>query len=183
MKGINSKTKIILVVALFVIFAAGMFFFGYGILAGSNQANADIVAQKRIELEVLEREQKSFEQGKKDLADLASSSYPPDELFSRDTKVVKEIQQLEAAAQRYSLDLSIAVTGSTKTAVKVPNTSGDLYAVPYTITLDGPITNVLQFMQTAERMPFITHAKDVAISVGLAEKTTTVISSEFYVKK
>lgn len=183
MKGITSKAKIILVIVLFILFAAGMFLFGYGIMAGGNQATADIVAQKRIELEVLEREQKSFEQGKIDLAQLDSSSYPPDELFSRDTKVVKEIQQLEAAAQRFGLELSISVTGSTKTAVKVPNTSADLYAVPYTITLDGPVTSVLQFMQTAERMPFITHAKDVAINVGLAEKTTTIISSEFYVKK
>lgn len=183
MMALTSKLKIIIVVVLFVFFVIGMMMFGYGIMSSRNQAAADVISQRRIELEVLQREQKSFEQGKKDLAQLEASDYPPGELFSSDTKVVKEIQQLESVAQRYDLTMNISVVGTAKTAVKVPNTSGELYAVPYTITLTGPFPNALKFMQMAERLPFITHAKDLAISVTAADKARTVISSEFYLKK
>lgn len=183
MNGINSKTKTILLLAGFVVFAALMFFFGYDFMAGRNQLTADAVAAKRVELEVLDREQKSFEQGKKDLAILEASEYPPEELFSSDTKVVKEIQLLEEAAARYSLELNIAVTGNAKSAVKVPGTGSELYAIPYTITLEGIFANVLLFMQNQERMPFIAHAKDVSVTVSTEDKTRTVITSEFYIKK
>ncbi len=183
MKGINSKTRIILLLVVFVLFAAGMFFFGYGIMAGRNQVTADAVAARRVELEVLQREQKSFEQGKKDIAQLKESSYPPEELFSSDTKVVKEIQKLEEAAQRYNLELDITVTGTTKTALKVTGTTGELYAVPYTITLNGDFNNILLFMQTAERLPFITHTKILSVTVAAEDGSRTVITSEFYLKK
>lgn len=183
MKGIANKTKIIIVVAVFIIFATVMFLFGYGIMAGRNQATADLIASKKTELESLKREQKSFEEGKKDLAQLKDSVYPPEELFSSDTKVVKEIQQLEATALRYDLELRISVSGNTKTALKVPGTIGELYAIPYTISLDGEFRNILKFMQTAERLPFITHAKSVSVNVTSKDETNTSITSEFYIKK
>jgi Tfp pilus assembly protein PilO len=183
MNSLNSKTKVILVIIVFLIFAVAMYMFGFGILGNRNQVAADSISQRRIELEVLSREQKSFEQGKKDLAQLEQSLYPPGELFSRDTKVVNEIQQLEATAQRYSVELDIAVAGTSKTAVKVPDTTGELFAIPYTITLSGPFSNILLFMQASERLPFITHAKDVSVSVNAENAARTVISSEFYIKK
>ncbi len=68
MKLLNNKIKIIILSAAFLIFALGMFLYGFGILGSRNQVNSDAVTQKRAELEVLLREQKSFEQGKKDLA-------------------------------------------------------------------------------------------------------------------
>ena len=183
MKGLTNKVKIILVSAVFILFAAGMFLFGYGIMAGRNQSSADIIAQRRVELESLKREQQSFEQGKKDLAQLDASAHPPAELFSRDTKVVKEIQQLESTAQRYDLELKISVTGTAKTAVPVVGTSGELFAVPYTISLDGDFGNILKFMQTAERLPFITHAKSLTFNAIGPDESHASISSEFYIKK
>src|SRR6476469_3710710 len=127
MKSLTNKTKVILVIAGFIVFALFMFLYGYGILGGRNQASTDAVTAKKSELEVLLREQKSFEQGKKDLAELEKTSYPPEELFSSDTKLVKEIQQLESAAQLYSLDLNIGINGSTKVATKVPGTTSELF--------------------------------------------------------
>lgn len=183
MNSLNSKTKTILLLAAFVLFAVGMFFFGYGIMADRNQIVSDDIAKRRVELEILQREQKSFEQGKKDLAQLASSQYPPENLFSKDTRVVNEIQRLEEAAQRYSLDLTIGVTGNTKTAEPVPGTSSGLNAVPYTMTLNGGFGNALLFMQMAERMPFISHAQNLSITVSTGSDTRTVITSEFYLKK
>ena len=90
-KTLTNKVKIIILVAVFFLFALGMYLFGFGIMASKNQIVSDAIAQQNVELEVLLREQKSFEQGKKDLAILEKSQFPPDELFSSDTKVVKEI--------------------------------------------------------------------------------------------
>lgn len=183
MKGITSKIKMIVLLVAFTIFAVGMYVFGYGIMASKNQLLADSIAERNVQLEVLQREQKSFEQGKKDLAILEKSQYPPEELFSRDTKVVKEIQQLESAAQQYSLEMKIIVSGSVKVAKAVPGTSSGLFAVPYTLTLTGTPENILLFTQSAERMPFVTHAKNYGISVLGGGKTSATIASEFYIKK
>lgn len=180
---IQAKTKIILILVGFLIFTVCMFWFGYSIIGNKNKAASDSIATRRVELEVLQREQKSFEQGKIDLSELAKSAFPPDELFSRDTKVVKEIQQMESIAQKYSLDMTLEVNGNVTTAIKVPGTAGELYAIPYNVTLVGAFSNALLFMQAAERLPFITHAKDVSVIVGAADKSNTIITSEFYLKK
>lgn len=183
MNGLKGKTKVIILIAGFIIFVILMFLFGYGIMGDRNQNIADALTQRRVELEVLQREQKTFEQGKKDLAELEEAQYPPDDLFSRDTKLVKEIQQLEAAAQLYNLNLQISISGTTKTAVKVPNTTGEIFAIPYTITLTGSFSDASLFMQVMERLPFVTHAKMVNVTVGAKDESRTVINSEFFIKK
>lgn len=182
MRNLNGKLKIIILVAGFAVFLVLMFLFGYGIMGGKNEVLADSYTQRRIELEVLQREQKNFEEGKKELAKLEQAVYPPDELFSRDTKVVKEIKQLEEAAKLYELQMKISISGTTKSATKVPTSSGELFAIPYTITLKGAFANTLLFMQAMEKMPFVTHAKQVDVSVGAENISTTVIASEFYIK-
>lgn len=183
MNKISNKVKIIIAIIVFIVVAAVMFLYGYGVLSARNQIAADEVAKQRLELEVLEREQKSFEQGKKDLAQLEESNHPPDELFSKDTKVVNEIQQLEAAAQRYNLNLEISVTGTTKTAVKAVGALTELFVVPYQITLDGDFSNMLSFIQTAEHMPFVTHVNELSISVAAENEARTTLTSVFYIKK
>jgi hypothetical protein len=183
MKKISNKIKIIILAVGFIIFAFGMYLFGYSIMANKNQAIADTIAKSNVDLEVLLREQKSFEQGKKDLANLAKSQYPPDELFSSDTKVVKEIQQLESTAQKYSLRLEIKVPGAIKDAKVAPGTSGQLIAVPYIMTLEGSFDNILMFTQALERMQFATHVTSIALKVREDNLTTATYSSEFYIKK
>lgn len=183
MKNITSKIKLIVLIVVFIIFATVMYLYGYGIMGMRNQSVSDELGKRNIELEVLLREKKSFEQGKKDLAVLEKSDYPPDELFSSDTKVVKEIQLLETAAQRYNLDITIAVSGSVKEAKKVEGTTSELFAVPYTLTVTGSIESVLQFIQAAERMPFVSQAKTLNISADSKNGYKAAISSEFYIKK
>lgn len=182
MKGLSGKFKIISLIVGFALFILVMFLFGYGIMGDRNQSLAEDVSQRRLELEVLLREQRNFEQGKKDLAKLEEAMYPPDELFSRDTKLVKEIQQLEAAAQAYNLGMKISISGTTKTATKVATTTGELFSIPYTLTLEGAFSDTLMFMQTMEKLPFVTHGKEVSVSVGAENKSITVIASEFYIK-
>jgi Tfp pilus assembly protein PilO len=180
---LTNQIKIIILSVGFAAFTALMFMFGYDILAGRTDALANNVAQKRLELDVLQREQKSFEQGQIDLAELAKSSYPPEELFSSDTKVVKEIQLLESTAQKYSLSLKLSVAGTAESALKVAGTSGELFAVPYQLTLSGNFDNVLQFVQQIERMPFVTRVEAIAVNAVSDSEVEVVINSQFYIKK
>lgn len=186
-KTLTNKLKIIILIVVFAVFAICMYTFGYGIMAGKNQVVADSISQQNVELEVLLREQKSFEQGKKDLAVLAKSQYPPDELFSSDTKVVKEIQQLEAAAQQYGLELQITVAGTVKEAKPVEGTGSGLIAVPYTLAVRGEFDKILLYMQLVEHMPFVTHAKNLDITVTNAAEAgdvaSAIFTSEFFIKK
>jgi Tfp pilus assembly protein PilO len=180
---LNSKIKIFLVSGAFLLFAGIMFFYGYGILASGNQAIGDTVKQRRTELDVLQREQKNFEQGKKDLATLSSATYPPDDLFSSDTKVVKEIQQLEAASNLYGVELTITISGTTKTAIKADGATGEVYKIPYTMTVTGTFENTLSFMQAIEHLPYVTRIDSLQIAVGEKNKSVSTFLSEFYIKK
>jgi hypothetical protein len=175
--------KAIILGVAFIIFTLFMFFYGYGIMGARNQQLADTIAQRNVELEVLQREQKSFEQGKKDLAILDKSQYRPSDLFNSDTKVVKEIQQLESAAQRYGVDLKISVSGSVKDAKKLEGKNSELYAIPYVVNLKGPIDNTLMFIQSLERMPFASYAHNLTMHVVEDDIVMTTITSEFYIKK
>lgn len=183
MKRLNYRTKIFIITALLALLIGGMFLFGYGVMAARNQAITDKLGGKNLELEILRREQESFERGKIDLAALEKASYPPEELFSRDTKLVKEIQQLESAAQLHNLALTISISGTSQAAVKVAGTRGELFVVPYTLTLKGDFANTLLFIQEMEHLPFVTRAKEIAVTTAEGEGSTTIVSAEFYIKK
>ena len=183
MKKLSAKYKIIIVLAGFLLFAVGMFTFGYGILDKRNEALANTASQLKVEYDILQREQKSFQQGKKDVETLASKEFPPGELFSRDTKVVKEIQLLEQTAARYGVEMKLAISGTVKSAVKVPGTSSELLAIPYNMTLDGSFEDILKFIETSERLSFVTSANVVNITAIKQGQVRATISSEFYIKK
>jgi Tfp pilus assembly protein PilO len=184
MKNISSKIKIVILVVAFALFAILMFMYGYDILATRNQALADAAAQRHLEYEVLQREQRNFDQGKKDLAELSEKKHPPTDLFSKDTKVVKEIQMLEATAARFGLTMSLNVSGTVKTAPKVPGVSGELYLVPYIVVLNGPFEDIMRYIQAIEHMPFVSYTKLMSLSYDDVEKNVqATINSDFYIKK
>lgn len=166
----------------FGIFVGLMFTYGYGILEGRNQARLDLVNQKNLELEVLKKEQLTFEQGKKDLATLTEKPYPPQDLFSKDTKVVKEIKILEDLAKSHSLNFSLTVSGTTKMATKVVGVSGELFFIPYIITVDGAFNNIQKFIEAAEHSSFVTETQQVAITSASEGKARAVLNSVFYLK-
>ncbi len=182
-KNIGFRIKILVLVGSFFLFAFGMFFAGYGILSRLNQTLADGAAQRRLEYEVLVREQMTFEQGKKDFAELANKPYPPEELFSRDTKVVKEIKLLEETAAKFGVTLRLSVTGTTKTAPKVPGVSGELVLVPYTVTLEGAFENLIKYVQESEHLPFVTYTKVINLTALPDGTSRLTLNSDFYIKK
>lgn len=182
MAKLSSRIKLFISIAVFAIFAALMFSFGYGILDSRNQDRLDVVNKKNLELLVLEREQQNFEQGKRDLASLKEQPYPPQDLFSKDTRVVNEIRELEALANRYSLDFSLQVAGSSATAPKAVGVSANLLQVPYSVTVTGGFNNILKYIEASEHTTFINQGYALTIAAVANGETRAVISSQFYLK-
>lgn len=176
------KSKIIILVSSFIALSAIMFLFVFGKLQARNLRLSTEVATERRALEQLQQEQRSFEQGKKDLENLQSRTVQPDDLFSRDTRVVKEIKTLEDLSTVHSLEMNLQVAGTAKNAQKVKSSNQVLF-IPYTITVTGSFDKVLAFLDSMENLSFISPVKNIAM---IAEKTGVVkatISADFYIKK
>lgn len=182
MTKLNSRIKLFALIIGFAIFAGFMFGYGYSILENKNQARIDEVNAKSLELEVLRREQQNFEQGKRDLATLDEKTYPPQDLFSKDTRVVKEIRELEALANRYSLDFELQVAGTSATAPKAVGVSANLLQVPYSVTVTGGFNNIIKYIEATEHTTFINQALALTIAAVNDGKTSAVINSQFYLK-
>lgn len=178
----KARIKLFVVIVLFCGFAAAMFTFGYGIIEDRNQVRLDLISQKNLELEVLKREQKNFEQGKKDLENIEQRSYPPQDLFSKDTRVVKEIRELESLAARYSLEFALSVTGSSADAPKATGVGSELLQVPYQVSVVGGFNNILKYIKASEHTSFVTQTHAIDFSAEGDGRTRAAISSQFYLK-
>jgi len=176
------KSKISLVVAIFLAVAAIMFFFVFPRFHSRNVKLSLDVSSQRQTLEQLLQQQRSYEQGKKDLETLKTKPVQPDELFSRDTRVVKEIKTLEDLSKTYALDMSLQVSGTAKDAQKVKS-STQLLFVPYSLSVTGPFDKVLAFLDSAEHLSFISPIKTIAITAQKDGIVKTTLTADFYIKK
>lgn len=179
----SPRTKLILVIALFAAFVIFMFTFGYGILEGRNKAQLGVIEKRKLDLLVLEREQQNFRQGRLDIEELESKEYPPQELFSKDTKVVKEIKQLENLASDYNLEFTLGVTGGVETAEEATEVTSELLIIPYTITLEGAYLNLIKYLQAAEHTLFVNHTSEIRMTSQKGGTVRTQLFSRFYLKK
>ncbi len=176
------KSKIYIVIAGFVLLTLIMFLFVFGKLQERNLRLSTDVANQRRTLEQLAQEQKSYEQGKRDIESLAGKNIQPDELFSRDTRLVKEITTLEDLSQAYSLEMNMQIAGTAKDGQKTKSSS-EILSIPYTLTLTGPFDKVLSFLDSTENLQFITPVKTIAISAQKGGVVKATISADFYIKQ
>jgi Tfp pilus assembly protein PilO len=176
------KSKIYLITLIFFALAAIMFLFVYPSLHSRNARLAASVASQRQILEQLLQEQRSFAQGKKDIETLKTKPIQPGELFSADTRVVKEIKTLEDLSKTYGLDMNLQVSGTAKDAQKVKSSNQLLY-VPYSLSVEGPFDKVLAFLDSAENLSFITPVKTMSISAQKEGIVKTTLTADFYLKK
>lgn len=178
----NHKSRIYIVVGAFAVITAVMFFYVFGKLHGRNQNLSITVASERQTLEQLQEQQRSYEQGKKDVASLKAKPVQPEDLFSSDTHLVKEIKTLEDLSHSYALEMTLEVSGTAKNAEKV-KTSPNILSIPYTITVTGSFDKVLSFLDKSERLAFISPVKKIAVSAQKGASVRTTVSGDFYIKK
>jgi hypothetical protein len=182
MKGLSYKYKIYALLAAIVAASLIFFVFIYGWMNQRNQAMADSTAAKNQEYAEAVAEQHSYELGKQDLITLQSKSLQPDDLFSQDTKVVKEIKTLETLAHALGIEFTLQVSGTAKTAPKLAKATGQIHVVPYTIVLEGDFEKIVNFIETAEHLNFVTQTKAFTITALDSGATRAALSSEFYIK-
>lgn len=183
MKKISYRAKLFFSIISFAIFVALMFSYGYSLMEASNTSALDEVNKQNLELEVLKKEQKNFEQGKMDLTTLDTKAYPPQDLFSKDTKVVKEIQVLEDLANRYELELNLSIAGTASSASKVNGVGSDLVTIPVTITIEGAFKNILSFIDASEHTNFVLHTTAIQISAAGKVGSRVTLNSQLYLKQ
>jgi hypothetical protein len=176
------RSKTYIIALLFFVVAFVMFFFVFDKLQVRNtKLSADVAAQRKT-LEQLLQEQHSFEQGKKDIENLKTKKIQPSDLFSRDTRVVKEIKALENLSKIYTLEMNLQIAGTAKNAQKVKSFS-QILSIPYTVTVTGPFDQVLAFLDCTENLNFVTPVKSIVISAQKSGGVKTLISSDFYIKQ
>ncbi len=180
---LNYLYKIYIASALFLIVAGILFAYAFPWAHGQNEAIADRLATKSIEYKALEVEQRSFEAGQRDLAELAKKDVKPADLFSQDVRLVTEIETLESLASKGDLDMTLQISGTVTDAKKVPQSIANIFLIPYTMTVIGDYGNLMKFLEEVEHTPFVTQVNAVAITAIDKSELRATLSGSFYIKK
>lgn len=182
MASLNYKKKIYSLLGLWLLACVLLFGYFFGLLDKSSRAAAEKLALRKAELGELVQEQQTADLGKKDLAKLAGLPIPEDSLFSRDTKVVREIETLEALAKNTGVSLELAVAGTAGSAQKA-KTKSELLLIPYTVSLNGAFEGAVAFLDGMEHLPFVTQIEQVSARAQKNSAVKVFLSAVFYLKK
>lgn len=181
MNKFNSQTKIYLLLTVWLVLVLFSVFYGFGLVNSVNQIKLnDIQAKKKEQLE-LEAEQKSYLSGKADLELLAKKTIQPEDFFSKDTSLVREIRELEAAAKRHSLELNFSIAGTSKVLTKA-KTKGELLIAPYSLGLTGNYSGLLGFLKEVEDLNYITYINNINLQTSGANKASLSAGANFFLK-
>jgi Tfp pilus assembly protein PilO len=183
MSNLSYRHKIYITSIILVALALVFFWLVFPRVQKSNAAISGKLFERNKEYQVLLSEQRSFEQGKRDLASFESKPYKPDQLFSRDTSLVNEIKTLEERSSALGLNFVMNVSGTAESAPKVPGTQGSIYNIPYTATVTGSFDNIVTFINYMEHLPFITHTKVLTFTAQSEGGLKATLSANFFIKR
>ena len=108
--------------------------------------------------------------------------FQPQDFFSNDLHLVREIQDLEAAGRDSDVTLTLTVAGKVAAAARAP-TVADIYIIPYTMQVRGQFSAVVQFLERVEHLAFITQVKALSINAVQQGEVNAVLTATFYIKK
>lgn len=175
------KYKIYAVVAVWVVLVAALFGYVFDLINDGSQATVTEIVAKKKELLELQAEQRSYQLGKTDLQQLAKKELQPDNFFSSDTSLVKEISTLEDIANQNNVKITIGIGGTSNVLLRA-KTASELLLAPYNISLSGSYLDILHFMENVEKLGFITHFKTLLVA-NSGQAVTASASAIFYIKK
>lgn len=182
MNPLASKYKIYIASLAWIVLCGAAFGYGFNILDHSNKILSSDLANKKKEYSLLEAEQKSFQMAKRDLDDLENEPVQPDDLFSRDVTLVNEIRELEAMGEESGVELNLSgIRGTIGNAAKA-GTKGEIYTIPYVITVNGPFTSVLQFVERLEHVDFISPVFNISVTSAANNGVNATLTASFYIK-
>lgn len=183
MKKLSAKNKIILLLMAWFILSALMFLYFFKLLDGQNQATLDSMAKERKDLAVLQAHDASYKKAQADLQTLGSKAYQPEDFFSKDIALVNEIQTLESLAAKYNLRMQLSGVAGTIGALPKAPTISSIAIVPYGITLNGDLFQVVNFIENLEQLSFITNVTSFSLTSADKGSVTASLGANFYLKK
>jgi Tfp pilus assembly protein PilO len=180
---LNYLYKIYIASGLFLVVVGVLFGYAFPWAHAQNEAIAARLVEKSIEYKALEVEQRSFQAGQRDLAELAKKDVKPSDLFSQDIRLVTEIETLEFLASKGDLDMTLQISGTVTDAKKVPQSIANIFLIPYTMTVIGDYGNLMKFMEEVEHTPFVTQVNAIVITAVSGSEVRATLNGSFYIKK
>lgn len=150
----NIRTKIYLTVMLWLALCAGMFLYGFKILDQSNRTALTQISKKKDQLLALQAEDKNYRLALQDLDEIKNKPIQPQDFFSEDITLVKQLEFLENLGNVRGVSLTLSgISGTIETVPKAATVS-PLYAIPVTISLSGPFSKVVDSIENLENLGF-----------------------------
>jgi hypothetical protein len=183
MKRLSAKNKIIVLVLIWLALSASMFMYFFNFFDVQNQQILDSMADDRKNLVVLQNENQSFKLVQADLQKLAGETYQPADFFTSDIRLVNEVSALESLGQKYGVQMQLSGLSGTVSSQPPAPTVTPMVAITYSVSLNGPLKQVVEFIEDMENLNFVTSVNGLSISVAQDNTVNANLSANFYVQK
>ncbi len=128
-------------------------------------------------------EKNSYLQAKQALDDLAKLEIQPENFFSKNITLVKEIKKLESMARDLTVEFTLSgISGNLQSATKAPTVS-NIFLVPYSIHLEGSLDKLVTYIEYLENLEYINTVSSLDISATNDNSVSVNLSANFYVIK
>jgi len=179
----STKNKIYFAIFIWLLISFLMFGWVFKRMNASNKSLLDTLMTLKIDEAKLQAEKASFIAAQKDLERLSLQKIQPETFFSQDVTLVNELRRLESIAADLGITMNLGgISGTLKTAAKA-KTKSQIFQIPYSIGLVGPLAKVVSFMEYLENLEYINTVSMVNISGSDQENISANFTAAFYLKK
>jgi hypothetical protein len=179
--------KILTALGVWAAITAGMLFFVLPKLGGVITHTQETKATQYAELEKLRQQTRVLQKMQEDLNNIKRQPVQPEDFFTRDVKLVHEIQHEEEIAAQTGNKIKLTISGTADKAQNIQSASA-LFQVPYTITLQGRFDGLIKFLDLLENSYFISPVSGLNIRTNTDESDpnaniVTTIYANFFIHK
>ena len=155
----------------------------FNIFDNTSRQTLEQIAAQRQEMAQLSAERDSYLRAKQDLVELQGKAVQPEDFFSRDVTLVNEIKTLENLGQKLKVALTLSGLSGTVTSAPKAKTQGEIFVVPYSISVTGDFSDVVAFIETMENLDFVTTLSALNISASSDSKVSASLTANFYLRQ
>ncbi len=182
MNKLSPKIKIYISIVIWLLVSGILFGYVFPRIDQANQDQVTGFANARKNLDKVKAEQESYRLAKQDLENVTKEHIQPDGFFSKDVTLVNEIQTIENMADTYHVTVDLTgLSGTLQNSQKAP-TRSQIFLVPYALVVHGGFTEVLNFLDNLEHVPFVTTINSVSMSIAAGDTVNLVLGANFYLK-
>jgi hypothetical protein len=114
---------------------------------------------------------------------LAKKQYQPEDFFSKDVTLVKELRILEDWADRLGVKIQISGISGTIASVPKAKTQTSLAVIQYGISINGEFSQVLNYIQVLENLSFITSISSMNLNNSDRGNVSAGVTASLYLRK